>query len=90
MFANIDVHDSKIKRKTKKNHESQVKATLPKLFDYGAQHLMIGWATTITLGLTKANLEPCPYQIQTTINESNKGQNTTHEPLIVIVMMLWW
>jgi hypothetical protein len=44
----------------------------------------------ITLGLTKADLEPSPYQIQAAINESNKGQNMTHEPLIVIVMMLLW
>jgi len=37
------------------------------LFDSGAQPLMLGKATCIGLGIRRSELEPCPFQIQTSL-----------------------
>jgi hypothetical protein len=37
------------------------------LLDSGAQPLMLGMATCIGLGIRRSKLEPCPFQIQTSL-----------------------
>jgi hypothetical protein len=41
------------------------------LLDSGAQPLMLGKATCIGLGIRRSKLEPCPFQIQTSLGGAN-------------------
>jgi hypothetical protein len=41
------------------------------LLDYGAQPLMLGKATCISLGIRRSKLEPCPFQIHTSLGGAN-------------------
>ncbi len=41
------------------------------LLDFGAQPLMLGKATCIGLGIRRLDLEPCPFQIQTSLGGVN-------------------
>jgi hypothetical protein len=41
------------------------------LLDSGAQPLMLGKASCIGLGIRKSELEPCPFQIQTSLGGAN-------------------
>jgi hypothetical protein len=41
------------------------------LLDFGAQPLMLGKATCIGLGIQRSELEPCLFQIQTSLGGAN-------------------
>jgi hypothetical protein len=50
------------------------------LLDFGAQPLMLGKAACIGLGIRKSELEPCPFQIQTSLGGTSDRSNfMTHE-----------
>jgi hypothetical protein len=52
------------------------------LLDSGAQPLMLGKAACIGLGIRRSELEPCPFQIQTSLGGTNDRSNfMTHEKL---------
>ncbi len=52
------------------------------LLDSGAQPLMLGKATCISLGIRRSELEPCTFQIQTSLGgASNRSQFMTRERL---------
>ncbi len=52
--------------------------------DFGAQPLMLGKATCIGLGIRRSKLEPCPFQIQTSLGgASDKSNFMTRERLSV-------
>jgi hypothetical protein len=54
------------------------------LLDYGAQPLILGKAACIGLGIRRSKLEPCPFQIQTTLGGTNDKSNfITREKLSV-------
>jgi hypothetical protein len=54
------------------------------LLDSGAQPLMLGKATCIGLGIRRSELEPCPFQIQTSLGGANDRSNfMTREKLSV-------
>jgi hypothetical protein len=45
------------------------------LLDSGAQPLMLGKATCIGLGIRRSELQPCPFQIQTSLGGANDRFN---------------
>ncbi len=45
------------------------------LLDSGAQPLMLGKATCIGLGIRRSELQPCPFQIQTSLRGANDRFN---------------
>jgi hypothetical protein len=45
------------------------------LLDSGAQPLMLGKATCIGLGIRRSELEPCPFQIQTSLGGATDRSN---------------
>jgi hypothetical protein len=47
------------------------------LLDFGAQPLMLGKATIDGLGMTNANVDPCPYQILTSMGGLEKARGLT-------------
>jgi hypothetical protein len=52
------------------------------LLDCGAQPLMLGKAACIGLGIRRSELEPCPFQIQTSLGGANdRSYFMTHERL---------
>ncbi len=52
------------------------------LLDFGAQPLMLGKATCIGLGIRRSELEPCPFQTQTSLGgTSDRSHFMTHERL---------
>ncbi len=52
------------------------------LLDFGAQPLMLGKATCIGLGIRRSELEPCLFQIQTSlVGASDRSHFMTHEIL---------
>jgi hypothetical protein len=54
------------------------------LLDFGAQTLMLGKAACIGLGIRRSKLEPCPFQIQTSLGgASDRSHFMTHERLLV-------
>jgi len=54
------------------------------LLDSSAQPLMLGKATCIGLGIRRSKLEPCPFQIQTSLGVTNDRFNfMTRERLSV-------
>jgi len=54
------------------------------LLDSGAQPLMLGKATCISLGIRRSELEPCPFQIQTSLGGAIDRSNfMTRERLSV-------
>ncbi len=54
------------------------------LLDFGAQPLMLGKAACIGLGIRRSELEPCPFQIQTSLGGANDRSNfMTREKLLV-------
>jgi hypothetical protein len=54
------------------------------LLDSGAQPLMLGKATCIGLGIWRSELEPCPFQIQTSLGGASDRSNfMTRERLSV-------
>ncbi len=61
---------------------SQVYRSNRVLLDSGAQPLMLGKAACISLGIRRSKLEPCPFQIQTSLGGTNDRSNfITHERL---------
>ncbi|PTQ34011.1 hypothetical protein MARPO_0084s0073, partial [Marchantia polymorpha] len=54
------------------------------LLDSGAQPLMLGKAACISLGIRRSELEPCPFQIQTSLGgASNRSYFMTRESIAV-------
>jgi hypothetical protein len=54
------------------------------LLDSGAQPLMLGKASCIGLGIRRSELEPCPFQIQTSLGgASDRFHFMTHEILLM-------
>ncbi len=54
------------------------------LLDFGAQPLMLGKATCIGLGIRRSKLEPCPFQIQTSLGgASDRFHFMTCERLLI-------
>jgi len=54
------------------------------LLNCGAQPLMLGKATCIGLGIRRSKLEPCPFQIRTSLGGTNdRSHFMTHERLLV-------
>ncbi len=54
------------------------------LLDSSAQPLMLGKVTCIGLGIRRSELEPCPFQIQTSLGgASDRSHFMTHERLSV-------
>ncbi len=54
------------------------------LLDFGAQPLMLGKVTCIGLGIRRLELEPCPFQVQTSLGGANdKSHFMTRERLSV-------
>ncbi len=54
------------------------------LLDFGAQPLMLGKVACIGLGIRRSELEPCPFQIQTSLGGANDRSNfMTREKLSV-------
>jgi hypothetical protein len=54
------------------------------LLDFGAQPLMLGKTTCIGLGIWRSKLEPCPFQIQTSLGgTSDRSHFMTCEKLLV-------
>ncbi len=54
------------------------------LLDSGAQPLMLGKAACISLGIRRSELEPCPFQIQTSLGGASDRSNfMTREKLSV-------
>ncbi|PTQ47194.1 hypothetical protein MARPO_0008s0049 [Marchantia polymorpha] len=54
------------------------------LLDSGAQPLMLGKAACISLGIRRSELEPCPFQIQTSLGgASNRSYFMTRESVAV-------
>ncbi len=54
------------------------------LLDFGAQPLMLGKATCIGLSIRRSELEPCPFQIQTSLGgASDRFHFMTRERLLV-------
>ncbi len=47
------------------------------MLDSNVQPLMLGKIVVDGLGLTNANLDPCPYQILTSMGGSKKAQRLT-------------
>jgi hypothetical protein len=66
------------------NPISQVYRPDQVLLDSGAQPLMLGKAACINLGIRRSELEPCPFQIQTSLSGANdRFHFMTHERLSV-------
>jgi len=54
------------------------------LLDSGAQPLMLGKAACIGLGIRRSELEPCPFQIQTSLGGTSDRSNfMTSERLLM-------
>jgi hypothetical protein len=54
------------------------------LLDSGAQPLMLGKVACIGLGIRRSELEPCPFQIQTSLGGANdRSHFMTRERLLV-------
>ena len=53
------------------------------LLDSGAQPLMLGKAAVQGLGLKRAEVEPCPFQIHTSLGGQEKTQYMTRQDLTV-------
>jgi len=58
------------------------------LLDSGAQPLMLGKAACISLGIWRSELEPCPFQIQTSLGGASDRSNfMTRERLLVQIKL---
>ena len=53
------------------------------LLDSGAQPLMLGRASVIALGITSADLEPCPFQIQTSLGGLERARSITRHDILI-------
>ncbi|BBN08355.1 hypothetical protein Mp_4g10890 [Marchantia polymorpha subsp. ruderalis] len=54
------------------------------LLDFGAQPLMLGKIACISLGVRRSELEPCPFQIQTSLGGiSDRSYKMTRERILV-------
>ncbi len=61
------------------------------LLDFGAQPLMLGKATCNCLGIRRLELEPCPFQIQTSLGgASDRSHFMTCEKLSMRLIALGW
>jgi hypothetical protein len=53
------------------------------LLDFCVEPLMLGKTTIDGLGLTHANLHPCPYHILTSMGGSKKKQGLTTQEIVI-------